>query len=68
MDSAHVPRESKHPTPPKCEFHDDAQLIELVKARVQVNQQRPSCYDLFPDIWNMVKMPPAIIGITSGSG
>lgn len=47
----------------KCEFHDDAQLIEFVKMRVQVNQQRPSG-DLFPEIWDMVKMPPAIIGIT----
>jgi hypothetical protein len=50
MEAAHVPRESKHPTPPKCEFHDDAQLIELVKARVQVNQQRPSCYDLLRSV------------------
>lgn len=51
----------------KCEFHDHVQLIEFFDVRGQVNLQRPSG-DLFPGIWNMDKMSPAIIGITSDSG
>lgn len=56
------------PNATKSEFHDHVQLIEFIDdVRGQVNPHRRSG-DLFPGIWNMNKVSPAIIGITSDSG